>query len=169
MRIRLIYAYFEKFERYGTKDKKVGQTYEISSIYTAPKDMSFKNIISVISYLSDKVEKENNYNPGSRESVNEVDRILDNFGFKREKSEVLAGHYHMVSDYNKRKIGIIPQAQHIDKVIDLFTIGGDFKLFKKTELYKSYFDWYIKNVTKQDFDKIYQNLEKNKEQNEKTL
>jgi len=37
-------------------------------------------------------------------------------------------------------------------------VGGDFKLFKKSDLYKRDLNWYSKGVTKQEIEDIYKNI-----------
>ncbi|MBO5884183.1 MAG: hypothetical protein J6Q51_00125, partial [Clostridia bacterium] len=43
---------------------------------------------------------------------------------------------------------------------DLFTVGGDFKVFKRTELHDRYFDWFTENVTEQEIIDIYKKINK---------
>lgn len=90
----------------------------------------------VLSYLTDFIEKRDEIEPGSLKSVNTLDSVLnlERFGFKR------------VEETNE------------DKILNLFTIDGRALLFKRSELYKKYFEWYTENVTKEEVEEIYSKI-----------
>lgn len=157
--IRLYYVSLEKFTRYGTGETKIGQTYEIYNPYRLPYDMTIEDACKVISYLSDKVEKENNLDPASKESVAMVDKLLGDYGFKVVYTEE-SGHYHTVSEhvpFHKIKPGL-DACKKMDGVVDLFTVGGDFKVFRSSEMNERYFNWYTEGVKKQEVVEIFKNV-----------
>jgi len=157
--LRLYYVALEKFTRYGTTETKIGQTYGISSPFRLPHNMSIEDACKVVSYLSDKVEKENDLEPACEESVIMVSNILEKYGFSKVESKE-KGHYHAVSNYipfHKIRANF-PVCDKIEGVVDLFTVGGDFKVFKKTDLHNTYFDWYSKGVTQQEVADIYKSI-----------
>ncbi|MBE5739004.1 MAG: hypothetical protein E7354_04690 [Clostridiales bacterium] len=158
--IRLYYTALERFNRYGTEEPKVGQTFGISSPFRLPTEMSIEDACKVVSYLSEQVEQNNDIEPASEQSVAMVSNILSQYGFERVESKE-KGHYHTVSDYlpfRKIRTDSIPVCEAIEGVTDLFTVGGDFKLFKKTDLHDRYFDWFTAGITKQDIETIYKNI-----------
>ena len=159
--IRLYYIALEKFLKYGTDQMMVGQTYGVSSPFRLPNGMTFEDAFKVVSYLSDKVETENNLEPASEKSVIMVSNILENYGFSKVEGEE-KGHFHAVSTYVPfRKIKTaFPACEKIEGVVDLFTVGGNFRTFKKTDLHKRYFDWYSKGVTAEKIQDIYKDIRK---------
>lgn len=153
--IRLIYVGFEKFTRYGTNDTMLGKTYGVSSPFTLPEGMTIEQACKVISYLSEKVENENNIGPASEKSVAKVSGILTDYGFVKNEG-FPHGYFHIVQEYPED--GKIIGEQPINGVIDLFTVGGDFELFKKSNLYDRYFDWFADGVTKKEIKEILGNV-----------
>lgn len=157
--IRLYYVALEQFKRYGTNNLCIGQTYGISSPFVLPKDMSLEDACKVVSFLSDKVEKENNLEPAGAKSVSMVSNILEKYGFEKIDGKE-KGYYHTVTEYDpfhKIESGL-PVCNKIDGVVDLFSVNGDFKLFKKSDLHDRYFDWYSEGITQQEITKIYKNI-----------
>lgn len=165
--IRLIYVSFEKFPGYDGRTK-LGQTYGISSPFRLPESMTIDDACKVVSFLSEKVEKENNIEPASENSVAKVSGILTDYGF--DKIEGYAhGHFHAVQEYSYGD-EIVGNA-HINGIVNLFTVGGDFKLFKKSNLYDDYFNWFTENVTKEEIKEIFGKvvIDEDKSENIKTL
>ena len=160
--IRLYYVALEKFSRYGSDEIKIGQTYGISSPFRLPNEMSIEDACRVVSYLSEKVESENNLEPASEKSVAMVSKLLTTYGFEKVESKE-KGYYHAVSDYKpfeKIRTNFLPACEEIKGVVDLFTVGGDFKVFKKSDLYDRYFDWFTEGITKQEVEDIYKKIRK---------
>lgn len=98
--------------------------------------MSREEGFKVLSYLTDFIEKRDDVELGSLTSVRTLDSVLSNerFGFKR------------VEEIDE------------DKILNLFTIDGRALLFKRSELYKKYFEWYTENVTKEEVEEIYSKI-----------
>ncbi len=159
--LRLCYVAIEKFPRYGTNEISIGQTYGISSPFELPKNMSLEDACKVVSYLSDKVKKENNLEPTCEKSVIMVSKILEDYGFKKVEN-ANKGHYHVISQYTpfQRIKTNSPMCDKIEGVVDLFTVDCDFKMFKKTDMYKRYFNWYSEGISKQDIADIYKSIRK---------
>jgi len=157
--IRLYYVSLELFNRYGSNELKIGQTYEISSPFRLPPEMSIEDACKVVSYLSDKVEKENNLEPACEKSVIMVSNLLQDYGFEKVETKD-KGHYHAVSEYIPyHKIRTdFPVCDKIEGVVDLFTVGGDFDVFKKTDLHGRYFNWYSEDITQQEIVDIYKKI-----------
>lgn len=157
--LRLYYVALEKFTRYGTDGIKIGQTYGVSSPFRLPHNMSMEDACKVVSYLSDKVEKENDLEPACEKSVIMVSNILENYGFSKVESKE-KGHYHAISEYIPFHTtrATFPATEKIEGVVDLFTVGGDFKVFKKTDLYDRYFDWYSEGISQQEIVDIYKSI-----------
>ena len=157
--IRLCYASLEKFNRYGTGQAMLGETYGFSSPFRLPREMSIEDACKVVTYLSNKVEFENKLDPACETSVIKVSNLLDKYGFEKVESKE-KGHYHAVSEYNS--FGAIktpfPVCNEIEGVVDLFTVGGDFKLFKRTNMHNRYFNWYKDNVTEDEIFDIYKKI-----------
>ena len=158
--IRLFYVALEKFKRYGTNNKVIGKTYTISSLFKLPKEMSLEDACKVLSFLSEKVEKENNLEPACSKSVEMVSNVLENFGFKKIETKT-KGHFHGVAQYKPfSKIKTFTECKEVDGVVDLFTVGGDFNIFKNSDLYDRYFNWYTEGVNQKEIENIYKKIGK---------
>ena len=157
--IRLYYTALEKFRKYGSGDMMVGQTHGVSSPFRLPDEMSIEDACKVVSYLSNMVETDNEIEPASEKSVIAVSNILENYGFRKVEGKE-KGHYHSISAYEPfRKIkSTFAAGAEIEGVVDLFTVGGDFRVFNRSDMHDRYFDWYTSSVTKQDVENIYKNI-----------
>lgn len=155
--IRLCYVYLVKYTSKGM----IGKICRISSPFRLPRKMSIQDACKVVSYLSDKVERKHNLEVGSEKSVTMLINILNKYGFEKVENKEEEFCYS-VSQYGTKQdiITDFPVGEKIEGVVDLFTVNGDCNLFKKTNLYKRYFDWYCKGVTKQEVTDIYKNLGK---------
>ncbi len=154
-KIRLIYISLEKFNQYGTGEEKIGQTLGISNPFKLPKGMSLTDACRLVSYLSEKVEQENNLEPACEKSVAMVSHLLPQYGFEKIEAHT-HGHFHSVAEYCvHRKITTI-FSKKLDGVTDLMSVGGDFELFKKCDLHDRYFDWFFEGVTKEEAEQICQ-------------
>lgn len=98
-----------------------------------PKEMTREEGFKVLSYLTDFIEKREDIEPGSFKSVKLLDSVLnlERFGFTRvdEKDE--------------------------NKILSLFTVDGRILLFKKSNRYQKYFEWYTENITQEEIKNIY--------------
>lgn len=159
--LRLYYVAFEPFRSYGLDKEKLGQTYTISSPFRLPKNMSIEDACKVKSYLSDEIEKENHLEPACEKSVIMVSNILENYGFRKVK-EISDVYYHEVTttryDHLPESGANFDGINKIEGVVDLFTVGGDFDVFKNTKLHQNYFEWYSEEVSKQDIVDIYKKI-----------
>lgn len=162
-RIRLYYVSLGKFTRYGTTEEKIGTTFNISSPFRLPIDMTVEDACKVISYLSEKVEKEYDFEPASQSSVAMVSKLLEKYGFDKVEGHV-HGYSHAIQEYHaQRRINVTsghPHKEKVDGIVDLFTVGGDFKLFKKSNLNDRYFNWFTEGVTREEVEKIYEKIHK---------
>ncbi len=104
--------------------------------FMLPDGMSREEGFKVLSYLTDFIEKREDIAIGSLTSVRTLDLVFDKerFGFRR------------VEETDE------------DKIINLFTVDGRALLFKKSDLYKKYFEWYVENVTKEEVEEIYSKI-----------
>lgn len=159
--IRLYYVAMEKFFSYGTDEEKIGKTFGISSPFILPDGMTLEESCKVISYLSEKIESENDLPPACEKSVAKVSNILSDYGFNKVEG-YSHGHFHSTGLFNPTSRIITAytniNAGHIEGVTDLFTIGGDLSLFEKSDLNKRYFDWFSEGVSEQEVQQIYDRL-----------
>ena len=158
--IRMFYVAIEKYYNYGTNEKKVGETYGISHPFALPNGMTIEDACKVISFISNKVEKDDDIQPASEISVSTVSSILENYGFKKLET-YKNGHYHAISKFlpfRKIETDTFEPCKQIPGVVDLFTVGGHSNMFNKTNLQKRYFDWYLENVNVEEVKEIYKNL-----------
>lgn len=126
--------YFVNYHRFGIYYKnKVGMINWPCKPFKLPQGMTREEGFKIISYLTDCVEKRDNIEPYSLKSIITLDKILDleRFGFTRVEE------------------------QDENKILNLFTVSGRLELFKKSELYSKYFEWYIENITLEEVTKIY--------------
>lgn len=158
-RLPTIRLYYVAFGTFANKTK-IGQTYGISSPFRVPTDMSIEDACKVVSYLSDKVETENDLEPACEKSVAMVSNILTNYGFEKVEGKE-KGHYHAVTEYcptRKVESGVFPACEEIKGVVDLFSVGGDLKVFKHSDLHSRYFDWYTEKVSLEEVKEIYRKI-----------
>ena len=101
--------------------------------------MSREDAFKVLSYLTDFIEERNDIEPCSLKSVLTLDKAIDleRFGFTRVEE---------LDD---------------NEILDLFTVTGRLLLFKRSELYKKYFNWYKEGVTLEEVSSIYNKLSMN--------
>lgn len=127
--------------------------------FLLPKGMNREDAFKVLSYLTDYLERELNLNPCSEKSVRVLDQAIDleRLGFTRLNIQV---------------------GKSETDIIELFTVKGRMLLFKQSEYYKKYFEWYKEGITLDEVKKIYGRLgidfydlviEKNKEYKVKTI
>ena len=104
--------------------------------FMLPDGMEREDAFKVLSYLTDFIEKEADLESCSFRSVEALDKVIDleRLGFKRLDIKL--------DDYS------------LD-VINLFTISGRVLLFKKSQHYDRYFEWYSEGVTFDDVKSIY--------------
>jgi hypothetical protein len=104
-----------------------------------PEGMNREDGFKVLSYLTDYIEKNTNAATCSCANIKTLDDALniERLGFTR-----------VYIDAEKNK----------DKVIDLFTVGGRILLFKYSELYSRYIEWYKENVPFEEVSDIYNKI-----------
>lgn len=87
----------------------------------------------VLSYIIDIIEKRKDIKACLLNSVKILDEVLnlENLGFTKI----------VENDENK--------------ILNLFTVNGRLLLFKKSNLYNKYFEWYVDNVTFEEVKTIY--------------
>lgn len=159
-KIRLVYFSIVKYKDY-VNNSKLSQRFGMSSAYILPENMSIENACKVVSYLSELVEQKHNLEPACPRSVSLVDNKLERYGFVRV-TDGWSGYIHSTSEYTSRAIELSPTLQRVynqgNDAVDLFTVGGDFKLFKRTNLYNRYFEWFTSGITKEEVKNIYNQI-----------
>lgn len=133
--------YFMEFNRIGLPYNSKTNIEVVDCPYKPfklPSGMTKEDAFKVLSYLTDYIEKDNNIAPASFKSVRILNDVLniERLGFKRIDT-------NLSSDSSD--------------VINLFTISGRIRLFKKHKLYNKYFEWYKEGVTKEEVVEIYKN------------
>ena len=173
-RIRLYYVGFNKYNN-ALNQECIEKVYEITTPFVLPRDMTIDEACKVISYLTEKVEKENGLEPASKEGVAQVGKMLSNYGFSSCES-YSRGHFKRLALFEPRtkiESGLLnSDLKQKDGITELYTVGGDTKLFKKSEFYKTYFNWFVDGVTREDVKEIYKRIGKsylfdNNEEDEK--
>lgn len=131
---RLYFVNYHRIREYdGRQDNNVGVVDWACNPFMLPNGMTREDMFKVLSYLTDFIEKRDDVEECSLKSVRTLDGVLDleRFGFKRVKE----------TDENK--------------ILNLFTVSGRLLLFKRSELYEKYFEWYAQNVTLEEVISIY--------------
>ncbi len=155
--IRMVYVAYEKFISHQDNSTKLGEDCCWSRQYQLPDGMSLEDACKVISYLSEKVEKENHLEEASKKSVMTVSSILKDYGFKAvEGTEGNNVHGH--GDYLPPFVMPRSFCEKVEGVTDFITYNAPTLIFKLSGLGKRYFDWYTPNVTKEEFDRIYKSI-----------
>ena len=133
-------------------DSRIGVTFGASSSFVLPEGMSLKEACKVISYLSEKIEKEYNLEPGCRESLARVSRILENYGFKKTGRDY-QNYLHMTMQLNGYNRIMLP-LNEVKGCANLYTLNGNSSLFRRTNLYRDYFEWFTEGVMESEFNQI---------------
>lgn len=134
---RLHYINYHRIgERYGQRGNNVGVIDWSFKPFVLPNGMSREDSFKVLSYLTDFIEAQLNLEPCSHNSVSILDNVLnlERLGFK--------------------KLNISLDSASVD-VIDLFTVSGRLQLFKSSNYYQRYFEWYTEGVTFDEVNNIY--------------
>ena len=159
-KIRLVYFSVEKYTDHDDYPR-LSQGFGMSSAYILPENMTVENACKVVSYLSELVEQKHKLEPASPRSVSLVDNELEHYGFVRIK-DGWSGWIHGSCFYTSRAIELSPTLQRVynqgNGAVDLFTVGGDLKLFKRTNLYNRYFEWFTSGITKDEIKDIYNQI-----------
>lgn len=150
--VRLVYVSMGRFQN----GHKIGITYRTSSVIAMPKNFDIEKVGKLLSYLSDKVERENKLEPGCWESIVLVSHELKKYGFtKVEGYDPI--NIHQTNVYEPfHEIDII-NGEEVEGCVDLFTVDCDMRLFNKTILSERYFDWYTEAVTENEIKQILNN------------
>lgn len=148
--IRMVYSAFSVYNGYA-RGTFLGETCFWSQQFNLPKGMSLNDACKIISYLSEKVEKENLIDEASLESVKQVSGILQNYGF----TPVLGTQDKYLHGHGELPIFKIKSlCKKVDGVVDLITYGGE-KKFKRSDLHSRYFEWFTKDVKEKEIQQIY--------------
>lgn len=134
---RLHYINYHRIgESYGQRDNNVGVVDWPFKPFVLPNGMSREDSFKVLSYLTDFIERQFDLEPCSNKSVSALDNVLnlERLGFK--------------------KLNISLDSASAD-VIDLFTVSGRLQLFKNSNHYQRYFEWYTEGVTFDEVKNIY--------------
>ena len=145
--IRLVYVEIGSARSYG----RIGVTIGASSSFALPEGMNLKEACKVISYLSEKIEKQYNLEPGCRESLARVSRILENYGFKKTNINS-QGYVHMLMEVGPMRRINIPLSK-VEGCANLYTVAG-MDWFRRSNLYNDYFEWFTENVKESEFNQI---------------
>lgn len=151
-KIRLVYVSIETFHMTGS-GQKIGKTFGVSSPFILPKGISLEESFKIISYLTEKVERENDIEELSEQSVALVSRLLENYGFKKVETND-KGHYHSIEEYKIFGKIATEECKQIEGCVDLFTIRAEKNIFKRTELKDRYFDWFTPKVKDHEINSI---------------
>lgn len=131
---RLYYVDYHRIgQGYGMKNNNIGIINWSFEPFMLPNGMTREEGFKVLSYFTDIIEKREDIDVGSFKSVKTLDENIDlgRIGFTRVKEN------------------------DEDKILNLFTVSGRVLLFKKSDLYQKYFEWYSENVTLNEVKEIY--------------
>ena len=162
-KIRLIHLDLERYTQYGTGRDMLGVFYNVvSNPFELPMGMTMEEACKVVSFLSEKIENENSIEPASAKSVKKVAKSLESWGFKKvENNAKHHATWHTTEVFSK-KINLL--IDKLDGVTDLFTVGG-MDLFKNSNMYEYYFNWFTEGVSNKEIAAIYNNVYKAAKEN----
>ncbi len=148
-KIRMVYSALSIYDSYSRS--MLGETCFYSQQFYLPKGMSLNDACKIISYLSQKVEKENSIEEASLTSVKHVSSILNDYGFE-PVLETQSQYIHTHGELPFFKIKSV--CKKVDNVVDLITYNGE-KGFKRSDLHSRYFEWFTKDVKESEINQIY--------------
>ena len=148
--IRLVYIALTPYNAYAG-GRKIGETLWASPTFALKEGMNMEEAYKVISYLSLKVERDYNLNPGCRDSVVRVCSILENYGFKKVNEDGKANyHATLTCPVSRLMLPLI----NVENCANLYTVDGHFDLFRRSNLYGDYFEWFKEDVKESEFNQI---------------
>ena len=152
---RLHYVGYHRIgEGYGCRKNNIGVINWQFKPFMLPKGMTREEGFKVLSYLAYFIKKNEYIVRASFKSVELLDSILDlgKLGFPRidETIELLD------NVLNLERLGFTRvDEKDENKILDLFAVYGRPLLFKNSNLYPKYFEWYTENITKEEVESIY--------------
>ena len=156
-KIRIQFVFMNKCTYKDIRVSTVETSLYSSKAMILPNGMTIEDACKVVSFLSEKVAREYQYTLTSPNGVDMVSKYLVNLGFDTV-SCYKSGYFHYHNDYKPfRKIKISNEEKG---VTDLFAVAVDFNVFKKSDLYDRYFDWFTSGVTEQEIKDIYERIGK---------
>lgn len=139
-------------------DGKAEIIYGISSPFRLPKGMNIKEACFVVAYLTNMVQEEYGLERASYSNVAKVSSLLEEYGFTRLKGYQI-GYSHILKDHPTPNSKVdTSDCEEIDGVADLFTINGNIKMFKNSDLYKRFFGWYTTKTDPETLKKLYKKI-----------
>lgn len=159
-KIRLVYFSVERFKD-SSGDMRIGQSFVLSNPYIIPQGMTLEQACKVISYLSEKIEGEKQLEPACPKSLRLTSEELSKYGFS--KVDGYWSGYNSSTSYDYSRAIDLPTPMQFafnkgSLSIDLFSVGGDFELFKQTKLYNRYFEWFTSGITEEEVKNIYNKI-----------
>lgn len=120
-------------KNYGDNGDGIGMINWPFQPFKLPEGMTREEGFMVLSYLTDFIERREDIESCSLNSVKTLDGVLDleRFGFQR--------------------VNVIDE----NKILNLFTVSGRLQYFNRSEFYSKYFEWYIEDVTLEEVTNIY--------------
>ena len=153
-KIRLIYAKASKHDNIYTGEKKFEVRLDIHKSLNIPAGISLDDAFALASYLSLKVERENNLEECDPRGVALVSEKLKNYGFTENEDQNI-GYHHSTYEYRPfAKYVLSKICPRIDGCLDLFVVDGDIECFEKTSLNDRYVEWFTPSIKEKDISKI---------------
>ena len=132
---KIFRLYYEDYYR-----TPIGSIYGIDwpfKPFMLPDNMNMNDALKILSYLKDFIARLNDLDKNSYKTIKILDNVLnlERLGFKRDNISCEENY-----------------------IVNLFTVQGRLLLFKKSDNYKKYFNWYKENITFDEVKEIYQNI-----------
>lgn len=154
-KIRLFYAEYEYFDD-DTNNKKYDVTLGVSPQFILPNGMTMEDAYKIASYECINMAQRQGVAVESELTVTLASEQLNKYGFIPEQDSNIS-HIRYVTDNIQTPFPEMYQAKANTQ--DLFLVGGDYSLFKKSINSKRFVKWLKTGVTKKDVDKICEKLQ----------
>lgn len=160
--IRLFYAEYDYFED-DEKNKKYDVTLNVSQQYVIPQGLSINDAYKIVSYECMNMAQHQGLAVESELTLTLASEQLPKYGFKPVENSQ-SGYLHYVTDNIQSPFPAAFQSKAGTQ--DLFLIGGDYGLFKKSSNANRFAKWFKTGVSKKDIDKICENVKASESQQE---
>ena len=137
----------------------ISRSINISNVYDLPENVSLKEAFKFVSMAYKDSVEFLGLGPKSRKSGILIPKLLEDYGLESNKDYMSEEFCDILTNMPEDSKEIeLKHSNAIPGILDLIVFVGDRNLFERTKLSKRYFDWFDKDVTEKEFQRIYNKI-----------